>query len=264
MYIAELIDSNLPQRVFKLTEQLLDGFASHQRLELNSSNNLFTDTEPGLCFKITSGSVEAELGNKLLYFLEPGDFIGPQELQFAGAELVFKCSRPVSLQCYAWEDILAMLQRDAQRLNTWMQLQAGVHGIVLHALARHRNPVEVPDYEQLDFAPHEIIIKRDATATHVYKLLSGSAEATQRGVKVGVIRAGDIFGSLAVFAGQKRSATVTAVEKCTVQAISKDDFIDMLRLQPETCCSLFETMAGRIIELNEAMRALEPAMQAST
>ncbi|MGI9287686.1 MAG: Crp/Fnr family transcriptional regulator [Pseudomonadales bacterium] len=258
MYIAELSDSNLPQRVYKLAEQLLDGFASQKQLELASSQNLFAGADAGVCYRINSGGVEVELDNKLLYFLEPGDFIAPLEIQNAGGELVFKCSQPVSLQTYAWEDIAAMLQHDASRMNTWMQFQAASNTIVLHALARYRDPVNLPHSEQLNFAPGETIIKQGATSTHVYKLLEGCAEASQQGVKVGDIKAGEIFGSLAVFTGQKRTATVTAIQACSVQAINEDDFIDMLRLQPNTCRTMFETMAGRIVDLNEAMLALEP------
>lgn len=258
MYIAELSDSNLPQRLYKLAEQLLDGFASQQQRELPGSQNVFADAEPGTCYRINSGGVEVEVDGTLLYFLEPGDFIAPIELHDADAALVFKCSQPVSLQTYAWEDIAAMLQRDATRMNTWMQLQAASNTIVLHALARHRNPVAAPHSEQLDFVPGQTIIKQGATATQVYKLLAGHAEAAQHGVKVGDINTGEMFGTLAVFTGQKRPASVTAQQACTVLAIDRNDFIDMLRLQPETCHRMFETMASQIVDLNEAMRMLEP------
>ena len=264
MYITELSDSNLPQRVFKLVEQLLDGFASLQTLELSNSQNLFAHAETGTCFRISSGAVEVELNNKLLYFLEPGDFIAPPATQAGEEALLFKCSQSVSLDTYAWEDIAAMLQHNAKRLNVWLQLQEASNSILLHALARYRDPIVTPASEQIEFAAGDVILEQGEVATHVYKMLAGHAEASQRGVKVGNVKEGEVFGCLALFTAQERTATVTATEACTVQAIDTDGFIDMLRRQPDTCRTIFETMAGRIADLNEAMLELEPEEETST
>lgn len=264
MYVTELSDSNLPQRVFKLVEQLLDGFASLQQLELPSSQNIVAHAETGTCFRITSGAVEVELNNKLIYFLEPGDFIAPPVVQEDIDALLFKCSEPVSLETYAWEDIAAMLQHSSNRLNVWLQFQEANNSMLLHALARYRDPISIPASEQLEFAAGATIIRQGETATHVYKLLAGQAEASQQGVKIGNISVGEFFGCLALFTGQQRTATVTAKEACTVQVIDTDGFIDMLRCQPDACRTIFETMAGRIVDLNEALLALEPEEETST
>ena len=167
MYITELSDSALPQRVFKLVDQLLDGFASLQALELNNSQNLFSHAESGTCFRIISGAVEVELNNKLLYFLEPGDFIAPAATQESGTPLLFKCSQPVTLETYAWEDIAAMLQHNAKRLNVWLQLQEASNTILLHALARYRDPIITPPSEKIEFAAGDTILKQGEVATHV-------------------------------------------------------------------------------------------------
>ena len=264
MYVTELSDSNLPQRVFKLVEQLLDGFASLQQLEIPSSQNLFAHADAGACFRITGGAVEVELNNKRLYFLEPGDFIAPSAAQESDAALLYKCGQPVSLESYAWEDINAMLQHSASRLNIWLQFQEASNSMLLHALACYRDPISLPASEQLEFAAGAKIIRQGETATHVYKLLAGQAEASQQGVKIGNIDAGDFFGCLALFTDQQRTATVTAAEACTVQAIDADGFIDMLRRRPDTCRTIFETMAGRIVDLNETLLALEPEEETST
>ncbi len=237
---------------------------SLHQLELTNIQNLFAHAETGTCFRITSGAIEVELNNKRLYFLEPGDFIAPAATQENAGTLLFTCSQPVSLETYAWEDIAAMLQHNAKRLNVWLQLQEASNTILLHALARYRDPIITPASEQIQFAAGDIILKQGEVATHVYKMLAGHAEASQQGIKVGNIKEGEVFGCLALFTAQKRTATVTATEACTVQTIDKDGFIDMLRRQPETCRTIFETMAGRIADLNEAILELEPEDEAST
>lgn len=264
MYITEISDSDLPQRVFNLVDQLLEGFASLHPLELTDSHNLFAHAETGSCFRVASGAVEVELNNKLLYCLEPGDFIAPPAAPENGTELLFKCSQPISLETYAWEDIAAMLQHNSKRLHIWLQLQEANNSMLLHALARYREPATPPSSEQIEFAAGDVILKQGDVATRVYKMLAGNAEASQQDVKVGNVKEGELFGCLAFFTEQKRTATVTATEACTVQAIDKNGFIDLLRRQPETCRTIFETMAGRIADLNEAMLELEPEDEAST
>lgn len=108
----------------------------------------------------------------------------------------------------------------------------------------------------LRFAPGDTIIREGECADFVYTLKSGRAEASQRGVKVGDIHSGEIFGALAAFTGVERNATVTARTICLVDAVYKDDFIVLARHQPDVCVKLIVDMARLIGDLNESILML--------
>ncbi|MNZ33881.1 DNA-binding transcriptional dual regulator Crp [compost metagenome] len=66
----------------------------------------------------------------------------------------------------------------------------------------------------------------------------------------------EIFGAMAVFTGEKRSATVIASEPCTVMLIPKDQFLNLMQSNPKIAYSLVEGMARRIDLLNREVTQL--------
>src|SRR5690606_4208817 len=100
------------------------------------------------------------------------------------------------------------------------------------------------------FRSGETIIQQGTMADRVYTLLEGTADALCDGVKVGEIHADEIFGALAVFTRQERIASVVASRDCTVLAVRKEEFIDLIDHQPQICVSLIEEMAAKINQLN--------------
>ncbi len=108
----------------------------------------------------------------------------------------------------------------------------------------------------LEFQSGDIIIREGDNADYVYTLRSGQAEASQSGIKVGEIYAGEVFGALAAFSGVKRNATVTATRSCSVEAVYKDSFISLARRQPDVCVKLINDMARLISDLNDSILVL--------
>ena len=108
----------------------------------------------------------------------------------------------------------------------------------------------------LRLAPGEAIIREGDNADYVYTLKSGRAEASQQGVVVGEIHAGEVFGALAAFSGLPRNASVTARTICLVEATPRDDFLTLARQRPELCVKLINDMARLIGDLNESVLML--------
>jgi len=96
----------------------------------------------------------------------------------------------------------------------------------------------------------ETIIQEGALAEHVYTLLKGEAVAVVKSKHVGRIKEGEIFGALAAITGNIRNASVVAQSNCTVMAVLKEQFLDLIKSQPETCLQMITTMAQQITELN--------------
>lgn len=96
----------------------------------------------------------------------------------------------------------------------------------------------VANIEALQFEPEEYIIKQGSKPTHMYILASGSGEVLVRDqhrkeVFVREIVPGDIFGEVALLFKTRRTASIKAKERCTVGALSADNFIDLLSTFPE-------------------------------
>jgi CRP-like cAMP-binding protein len=62
---------------------------------------------------------------------------------------------------------------------------------------------------------------------------------------------------MAVFTGEKRSATVKATSACTVLAVPREEFITLIKSHPQTTMTLIENMARRISTLNGQLTSQE-------
>ena len=62
---------------------------------------------------------------------------------------------------------------------------------------------------------------------------------------------GEIFGELAMFGGEVRSATVEAIEEVEAVAILADDLKRLLNDHPEIAVKLLEALAQKLREANE-------------
>ena len=52
-------------------------------------------------------------------------------------------------------------------------------------------------------------------------------------------------------------ASVVATNDCTLLAVPKEEFIDLIEHQPQICLSLIEEMASKINQLNNQLRDLK-------
>lgn len=102
----------------------------------------------------------------------------------------------------------------------------------------------------------ERLITQGDEADHVFVILEGHAQAFVDGHKVGDVPKDEIFGAMAVFTGEKRSASVIASEPSTIMLIPKDQFLSLTQSNPRIAHSLIESMARRIDLLNKEVTRL--------
>lgn len=110
--------------------------------------------------------------------------------------------------------------------------------------------------QQAFHAAGEELIHQGDDAEHVFVIIEGHAEAYVDGHKVGDVQKDEIFGAMAVFTREKRSATVLASEPCTVMVIPKEQFLSLMQSNPRIAHSLIESMARRIDLLNKEVTQL--------
>ena len=102
----------------------------------------------------------------------------------------------------------------------------------------------------------ETIIQQADRANDVYFLTEGKAKAVLfsaggRAVAFRDIVAGDTFGELAALDGEPRSASIEAIEDCTLAAPTAADFWSVLDTEPEVRRRLFRQLVANVRSLSE-------------
>lgn len=89
-----------------------------------------------------------------------------------------------------------------------------------------------------------------------YVIRTGATRVTRnhsdgRAITLAELRRGDIFGELAMWGGETRSATVEALEDTTAVALLASDMKRILAAQPEIAVELLNELASRLRAANE-------------
>lgn len=239
-----------------LTDQLFAALPATTPITISPCDDIFDAlTQTSHCNQhsliyLQEGELHCKQDDKSVYFAEPGDLLGLHR------SLDLPCTSvsndaPATVKIYQYEQIQEALSSNRALLDIWSQYlicNASFFRLALTEEIRHNFH---PPSGFLHFGEGDTIIEQGGTAECVYTLLEGSANAFRDDIKVGEILPEQIFGALAVFTRQSRTATVIASTNCTVLAVRKEDFLDLIQHQPHVCLSLIEEMADRIDQLNQ-------------
>ncbi|MNY26069.1 cAMP-activated global transcriptional regulator CRP [compost metagenome] len=160
------------------------------------------------------------------------------------------------LRPYSRNAVLAYIHADSRRQELFTQYLVGQIALLSDALARLRQPDLRPSTGFQHYAAGEELIHQGDEADNVFIIVEGHAEAFVDGHRVGDVQKDEIFGAMAVFTGEQRSATVIASEPCTVMVIPKEQFISLMHSNPRIAHSLIESLARRIRLLNQEVTQL--------
>jgi CRP/FNR family cyclic AMP-dependent transcriptional regulator len=93
----------------------------------------------------------------------------------------------------------------------------------------------------------------------MFVIQSGEVEIVKemdgREVLLGSMGPGDFFGEMALFQSDRRAATVRAVTEVRALTIDRRALMRRLDQDPQLAYRLVESMAGRILELHDRLRA---------
>jgi CRP-like cAMP-binding protein len=108
------------------------------------------------------------------------------------------------------------------------------------------------------FAAGEVVFREGDESDTCYVVRSGHARAIRehqdgRSITLARFGPGDIFGELAMFDDEKRSATVEALEPTEAIAILGGDMRRLLREHPDIAVKLIAAIARRLRETNERL-----------
>ncbi|MTD45774.1 cyclic nucleotide-binding domain-containing protein [Conexibacter sp. W3-3-2] len=108
------------------------------------------------------------------------------------------------------------------------------------------------------FAPHQVIFREGDTSDTCYLVRQGHARALRehgdgRSIALAHFGPGDIFGELAMFDDEKRSATVEALDEVEALAILGQDMRRLMRDHPDIAVNLVVGLGRRLREANERL-----------
>lgn len=92
--------------------------------------------------------------------------------------------------------------------------------------------------------PGERLIRQGEAANEVFFISSGAVEVSVGRRKI-TLKAGDLFGEMALLSGAPRSADVTAIDYCQLLTLDRADFAGFLGKHPELKAKLDQIAAER-------------------
>ncbi len=243
-------------RLQGIPTQLLEGLApAGETVRLERTDDLAQDLPGNQLFIIENGLLHALVDERPLFYLQEGDLFGlRQGIEFPTCR--YSSEEPLSLVPYTRTEVFKHIYASEVRLELFVQYLIGHTALLSDALARIKQPEIRPATGFQHFAAGEELIHQGDEADHVFIIIEGHAEAYVDGHKVGDVQKDEIFGAMAVFTREKRSATVLASEPCTVMVIPKEQFLSLTQSNPRIAHSLIESMARRIDLLNKEVTQL--------
>ena len=139
--------------------------------------------------------------------------------------------------------------------SPWYRIgpEAWVCGEYVRPRSAEPDAPQLPVVEEGQLVPHSYGFARDDGA-RVFKTLEG------KDVELGEMKFGDVFGELAVFANQPRSASIEAITQVTVLVVTRQHFEEDLGMS--FWLGLFvKTMAERFREMSEKAVELERLLE---
>jgi CRP/FNR family transcriptional regulator len=108
------------------------------------------------------------------------------------------------------------------------------------------------------FEPGQVVFREGDSSDTCYIVRSGRARAVRehsdgRVITLATFGPGDIFGELAMFEDERRSATVEAIESTTVVAVLGPDMRRLMTEHPDISRRLVIALGRRLREMNERL-----------
>ncbi|MEV7099219.1 Crp/Fnr family transcriptional regulator [Amycolatopsis sp. NPDC051045] len=101
------------------------------------------------------------------------------------------------------------------------------------------------------FRANDVVLMEGDPSDHVHVLVAGWVRVSTivedgREVLFGLRGPGEVLGDLAAVTGRPRSASVRAIEPCTVFQLTGAEFVDVLHSRPAIAIATIKTVAARL------------------
>ena len=112
-----------------------------------------------------------------------------------------------------------------------------------------------------EYAGGEVVCQQGEPGDWMFVVQSGELEVLrtegEEEVAVGVLGPGDVFGEMAIFDRQPRSATVRTKGEARVLTLDKRAFLRQVHEDPSMAFRILQKMSSRIRSLNDELSQLK-------
>ncbi|MDK2777030.1 MAG: cyclic nucleotide-binding domain-containing protein [Pseudomonadota bacterium] len=249
---SETVDQ-LASRIPQLVRVLLEDFEIEAApVQLEGVDDLYEVFDRDQIFLIQDGMIHMSKNGQNMVSFDEGDLIGIHHA-FDMPTPILRTDEYVELIPIDRDRFLRHIYSDKRRQHYWSHLLVCQNAMMMNYLADLFKDQVRPTAGFQNVQPGEVIIQQGEPADHVYTIISGEADVFVDGVKVGDIGEEEVFGAMAVFTGEPRSATVIARTPCSVMAVPQKDFVLLIEAQPKAAVNLIENFARRITILNQQL-----------
>lgn len=237
----------------QLTQEMLEGFEfSQEVITFDGVEDLYELFDENTLFLVQDGIINLTNHDVTLASYDEGDLIGIAN-SFHLPSPSLGTDGYVELQPINRDDFLMHIYADKRRQHCWTHYLVTTNAVMMNKLSTVADCQAKPAAGFLNFAPGQIIIRQGDEADMVYTLITGEANVLVDGTNVGHLTEDDVFGAMAAFTKEKRSASVIADTHCTVMAVPQEDFTVLIEAQPRAAVNLIQDLARRILIMNQQL-----------
>ena len=245
--------AELLSRMQYLTQQLLKDFdANEASVTLEGIDDLYDYFDRDKLFIVQDGMLHLSKNGQTLASFEEGDLVGVSH-SFHMQVPILRTDEYVELVPIDRDDFLRHIYSDKRRQHFWSHYLICQNALLLNYLSDQARQEVKPTAGFQNFSAGEVIIKQGDVGDHVYTIISGEADVFVDNVKVGILSEDEVFGAMAAFTREPRTASVIAANHCTVMAVPQDDFVVLIEAQPKAAVNLIENLARRITIMNQQL-----------
>lgn len=95
------------------------------------------------------------------------------------------------------------------------------------------------------------VVREGAFADSMYAIVDGRVQVTSKGTVLNELRHGDIFGELAIFDGEPRSATITTLEPARLLRIEGQDLLGLMEEFPGIAIAICRKLSQLVRRMTE-------------
>ena len=111
--------------------------------------------------------------------------------------------------------------------------------------------------DELSFPSSHTIFEQGEEGRSLYIVVSGRVRVHIGNQELVQLEQGSIFGEMALFDAEPRSASVTTLEKCDCLTLNQLQLIDAIEETPEIAVNVTRALSRRIRELNGKVKSYE-------
>lgn len=243
-YVKEMYShyKELSKDIYEVIETL------GEKEKIEAGTDLCQYSDKGYLYYIVDGYFKYTSDSKLVRLYSQSDFIIPG---CSGDNTSLRSDFAADITVFSKQPFLDAIRTDTALLDKWVRLQHLENSINRCLACAYMEVNTIPDFNLEEYDKNDVIVKEGEKPLTIYEMVSGSAIAIHHEKKLGEIREGEIFGEISFLTECSRTATVIASERCMVRTVNKDDFLNMIKCDPQLIFSVAQTLAHRIVKLND-------------